>query len=259
MIAFLPSSPWNACVTRIDWMISLSLRSAVRLGSWTSSAGEQARTDELLGDRRGAAAVAAQRVEAGRDDRDGIEAGVLPEGLVLDRRGGVDDDRRDLVERHDVALRVAEPRELHLAGPVVDDRLLGEDGLVHVRGRLEVIRRERRVRADDRDRADRAEAGEEGQDDQPDPATRAWGWSGGRGATVDERLAARRTDSGWDRQIGVGAAIRMPHVADFSRPTPSSGTPGRARRDAAWLSAGGRRPSTARTGRTIGVRPVRAA
>ena len=37
MIVCLPSSPGNAWVTRMDWMISLSLRSMVRSGSWTSS------------------------------------------------------------------------------------------------------------------------------------------------------------------------------------------------------------------------------
>ena len=41
MICCLPSSPGNAWVTRIDWMISLSLRSTVRFGSWTSVAVEQ--------------------------------------------------------------------------------------------------------------------------------------------------------------------------------------------------------------------------
>ena len=45
MISCLPVSPGKACVTRIDWMISLSLRSAVRCGSWTSfSSSSRART-----------------------------------------------------------------------------------------------------------------------------------------------------------------------------------------------------------------------
>ena len=37
MISCLPSSPLNCWVTRIDSMISLSLRSIVRFGSWTRS------------------------------------------------------------------------------------------------------------------------------------------------------------------------------------------------------------------------------
>ena len=45
MIFCLPASPANAWVTRIDWMISLSLRSTVRFGSWTSVSGSsRART-----------------------------------------------------------------------------------------------------------------------------------------------------------------------------------------------------------------------
>ena len=35
MIFCLPSTPGNASVSRIDWMISLTLRSTVRFGSWT--------------------------------------------------------------------------------------------------------------------------------------------------------------------------------------------------------------------------------
>ena len=45
MICCLPVAPENASVRRIDWMISLSLRSAVRFGSWTrSSSRSRART-----------------------------------------------------------------------------------------------------------------------------------------------------------------------------------------------------------------------
>ena len=125
MISCLPGSPAKCWVTRIDWMISLSLRSSDPVRVLDQVVVEEARPDELLGDRRGAAAVAAQRVEAGRDDRDGIEAGVLPERLVLDRRRRVEQDRRDLLELDDLALGVAEAGEL-VAGAVVDDRLLGQ-------------------------------------------------------------------------------------------------------------------------------------
>ncbi len=41
MICCLPASPGNACVRRIDWMISLILRSIVLPGSCTSSGGRR--------------------------------------------------------------------------------------------------------------------------------------------------------------------------------------------------------------------------
>jgi len=88
---------------------------------------QQSRADELLGDRGGTAAIAPDRADAGLQDRDRIEAGVVPERLVLDRRGGVDEDLRDLIESDHLALVVPEAGELDLARPVVDDRLLGED------------------------------------------------------------------------------------------------------------------------------------
>ena len=114
MISCLPfvAPGSKAWVTRIDWMISLSLRSTVRSGSWTSSSSQQPLADQLLGDRRGAAAVAPQRVEPGRDDRQRVEAGVLPERLVLDRGRRVEDERRDLLEGHDLAAGVAEAGQL---------------------------------------------------------------------------------------------------------------------------------------------------
>ena len=57
---------------------------------------------------------------------DRVEAGVDPEVLVLDRGRGVEDLAGQLVVRDELALEVAEPGELDLAGPVVDDRLLLE-------------------------------------------------------------------------------------------------------------------------------------
>ena len=96
-------------------MISLSLRSIVRSGSWTSSgSSSRARTSCWV-------IVEAPRLSPrsesrpADDDRHRVEAGVLPEGLVLDRGRGVEQDRRDLLEGHDLALGVAEAGELDLA------------------------------------------------------------------------------------------------------------------------------------------------
>ena len=84
---------------------------------------EQALTDQLLSDRRSAAVVAADRVERGRDDADRVDARVRPEGLVLDRGRGVDQDRRDLLVGDRLAvLAAAESGELDRARAVVDDR-----------------------------------------------------------------------------------------------------------------------------------------
>ena len=96
-------------------MISLSLRSSGPVGILDQLRVEQARADQLLGDRRGAAAFAAKRTEPGRHDRHRIEAGVLPEGLVLDRRRRVEEDLGDLVEGDDLPLGVAEAGQLDLA------------------------------------------------------------------------------------------------------------------------------------------------
>ena len=82
--------------------------------------------NELLGDGRGAAGLAGDGVEAGRDDARRVEARVDPEVLVLDRGRRVDDLAGQLVVGHELALEVAEAGQLDLAGPVVDDRLLLE-------------------------------------------------------------------------------------------------------------------------------------
>ena len=111
-------------------MISFSFRLADSSVTARAVVREQALPDELLGDRRGAARPAAERVDPRGDDADRVEARVLPEARVLDRRGGVDEDRRDVLERDDLAVELAEPRELHLVLAVPDDRLLGQhDGL----------------------------------------------------------------------------------------------------------------------------------
>ena len=122
---------------RLDDLLELPLDLAVRVLDEVLV--EQALADELLGDRRGAAAAAAEAVEAGRDDRQRVEARVLPERLVLDRGLGVDDDRRDVLEGDDLAARLAEPGQLDLARPVVDDRLLLERELVEVVGSVRPV------------------------------------------------------------------------------------------------------------------------
>ncbi len=110
---------------RLDDLLELALGRPVRV--LDELLVEQAGSDELLGDGRCAARVAAQRAERRRDDRHRVEAGVLPEGLVLDRRRGIEQDLRDLVELDDLAPGVAEACQLDRAGPVVDDRLFRED------------------------------------------------------------------------------------------------------------------------------------
>ena len=88
--------------------------------------GQEPRPDELLGDRRSAARPAVQGIDRGRDEAAEVEARVLPEVLVLRRGRRVEEVRREIVERHELAAQVAEPGALDLAGPVVDDRLLVE-------------------------------------------------------------------------------------------------------------------------------------
>ena len=124
MICCLPASPGKAWVRRIDWMISRDLALVGR--ALEGRRREEPGPDELLGDRRGAARTARDRVEAGRHDADRVEPGVDPEVLVLDRGRGVDDLARQLVEGDELALQVTEAGQLDLAGPVVDDRLLLE-------------------------------------------------------------------------------------------------------------------------------------
>jgi hypothetical protein len=53
---------------------------------------QKALFDELLGDGGGASRASGDGVSERRQDRRGIEAGVGPEGLVLCRRGRVEDD-----------------------------------------------------------------------------------------------------------------------------------------------------------------------
>ncbi len=132
---------------------------------------EQTGADQLLGDRRRAATLAAQRIDARGDDGRRVEARVVPERLVLDRRGRVHQDRRDLVEFDDLALELAEPRELGLAGAVVEHGLLG-DGHVREIGHRGKSVRQRCVDGDRRDSGDDADAGQEREQDHGEPARR---------------------------------------------------------------------------------------
>jgi hypothetical protein len=107
---------------RLDDLAHLALIGRVGEGFWWKEAG----ADELLGDRRRTTRTAGERIEAGADDRRRVEAGVRPKELVLDRGRGIEHLGRDVLEARDLTPLGTEPRELHLAGPVVDDRLLLE-------------------------------------------------------------------------------------------------------------------------------------
>src|SRR4029079_2341785 len=107
---------------RLDDLLQLPLERSVRI--LDEVRGQEALAGELLVDRRRAATVARVAGEAGREDRDRVEARVLPERLVLDRGLGVDHDRRDVLELDDLSLLASEPGELDLAESVTDHRLL---------------------------------------------------------------------------------------------------------------------------------------
>ena len=118
---------------RLDDLADLPLERGAR----ERGLGQEPRPHQLLGDRRGAARIAGQGIQARGEDPGGIEAGVLPERLVLGGRRRVDEDGRDLVVRDDVALLAGKGGELDLAGPVQDPGLLGEVEVVedHLRVR----------------------------------------------------------------------------------------------------------------------------
>ncbi len=104
---------------------------------------QQPVADQLLGDGGRPARSAGNGVEAGADDADRVESRVDPEVLVLDRRRRIEHLVRELVERDDLAAERSEASQLHLAGPVVDDRLLLEvdvrEGGLGVREPLRVV------------------------------------------------------------------------------------------------------------------------
>ena len=154
---------------RLDDLLQLPLDLAVRILDEVGV--EEPLADELLGDRGGAAAPAAEAVDPGRDDRERVEAGVLPECPVFDRRLGVDDDRRDVLERDDLAPGLAEPGQFD-ARPVADDRFLLEPDLVDGAGRLEVLR-QAGERGDRRDGDEERDCGKREPDDQRDHPGRA--------------------------------------------------------------------------------------
>ena len=106
----------------LDDLADLALLAAAVEGA----RGQESGPDQLLGDRRAAAGMAAQRVGRRGDEAGGIEARVGPEVLVLDRGGRVEHLGRDVGERDDLALELAEARQLDLVGSVEDDGLLIE-------------------------------------------------------------------------------------------------------------------------------------
>src|SRR5829696_3994007 len=67
-----------------------------------------------------------ERVDRGGHEAREVEARVRPEVLVLDGGRRIEDLCWDLVEGDDLALELAEARQLDLAGPVGDERLLVE-------------------------------------------------------------------------------------------------------------------------------------
>ncbi len=150
---------------------------------------QEAGSDELLGDRRGATRAARDRVETGGDEGDRVEAGVLPEVLVLDRGGRVDHLAGDLVVGHDLTLEFAEAGELDLAGPVVEDRLLlvreVREGGLRIRQALRVVV----VRAHGEDEARAGgQQGDEEEDEQDD-----------EGDPTDDRAATRLLGAALER------------------------------------------------------------
>jgi hypothetical protein len=90
--------------------------------------GQQTSPHQLLGDARGTAPVGGiGQVGDGREHRGlEVEALVLPEGPVLHRGRGVEDELGDLVVRDDVAALAQEGGEEMLARTVVDLGGLGE-------------------------------------------------------------------------------------------------------------------------------------
>ena len=149
---------------RLDDLARLALVHAVR----ERALGQEPGSHELLGDGGAAAVVALDRVDGGCREGDGIEARVLPERLVLDRGRGIHEDRRDLVEGHELPAVRAEAGQQHLAGPVPDGRLLVEvdalEGLLGVRQ----ILREVRVARDEGGGAGDAHQGHRGEQEERD-------------------------------------------------------------------------------------------
>ena len=257
MICCLPVSPGNAWVTRIDWMISLSLRSAVRCGSWTSSgSSRRARTSCWV-------IVEAPRLSPRSEPSaaDTIATGSKPafSQNVLSSTAVVASSRtlRDLVEGDDLALGVAEAGQLDLAGPVVDDRLLGQDVVGQRRCGSARSGGERRCRRRPTAIAPMAPSPARNTKTMMRDASRRWsGWCGvrGRGGRRFERRTWTRTDSGsGDGAIGRSVGLRMPHARETRRD-------GGGRRHAVgcvatpgWRRRGRRPMSSPRSGASAGA------
>ena len=130
-----------------------------QVGGW---GGQEARPDQLHRHRRGATLPAVEAVDGGGHDPERVESRILPERLVLDRGGRVDELGRDLVEGHEIPAIAAQRREQDLAGAVVDGRLLFEADRFERVSRLGQARRDRPV--DGEGDAHRERAGGEGRD-----------------------------------------------------------------------------------------------
>ena len=199
-------------VTRIDWMISLSLRSTVRLGSCTQLWVEQPLADELLGDRARRRGRVPRRVSRPAATMPiGSKPGVVPERSGPRPRssrrratGGMSSNVDDL------AVELAESRELDLAGPVVDDRLLRELDLLEL-GRVLQSSRQGQVRADHDDgrndpgECQRPEDGKRGSADSPEAS-----------ASPGEVTLGSSTADGFVAGDGSGCSLhrrRMPDIA----------------------------------------------
>ena len=171
MIACLPASPGYAWVSRIDWMISRALRSYV-LPSNAAAGRSRARTScwVMVEAPRGLPATVSSPAETMPA---GSKPALHPEILVLDGGRRVEDLARQLVECDELALQVAEARQLDLAGPVVDDRLLFERDVGERRDRVGETLRVIVVGAHGHDRAagDEKAAGreEDDEEDEEDP------------------------------------------------------------------------------------------
>ena len=89
--------------------------------------GQEPRSNELLGDRRSATlARPAGAFRGGRRDRRRVKSAVRPERPVLGGGRRIEHELRDVTEADDAPILEPELSELDRAGPVVDDRRLGE-------------------------------------------------------------------------------------------------------------------------------------
>ena len=196
MICCLPVWPGNAAVRRADWMTSLALRRYDVGAGLDDVRRQQPRPDELLGDRRGAAPVALDRLDRRGDHRRDVEAVVLPERAVLGGRRRVEDERRDVAIVDDLALRLAGSGR---APPCRSGRRRSSAGRIEA-SRAPGVRQVLRQHGDraHRDQAGRPDAGHDDdeedqghQDEAAEDQRRARSSPGARRGAA-ERLMARR-------------------------------------------------------------------